>query len=85
MKPRHHHELDWHRQSSLSRFNNGALPMRTHTRAVENKALRKRVLKARARNRYNPLEAMDGMNMLGMIIILFCLAVDLFTPGGLIA
>lgn len=59
--------------------------MRTHTRAVENKALRKRVRKARARNRYNPLAAMDAMNMLGMIIILCLLTIDLFTPGGVFA
>lgn len=53
-------------------------------RKVEVAQLRKRVAKARARGRYNPMATMDAMNLLGFIIVLGFATLDLFTAGGVL-
>lgn len=53
-------------------------------RKAEVAHLRKRVAKARACGRYNPMATMDAMNLLGLIIILGFATIDLFTAGGVL-
>lgn len=80
-KPRHHTELDWHRQVAQSRFNNGAPPM---SAARRNARRIKRAQKIRGESHFVHDLFSDGW-LLALIIVLCILTLDLFTPGALLA
>lgn len=65
-----HHELDWHRQSSLSRFNNGAQPMR-----------RSEVLRKRLNQKRNPrFSHQDGM-FCALVVVAVLVSLDAMVGG----
>lgn len=69
-----HTELDWHRQSSLSRFNNGALPMPRHMSHYE--ATRKR-LNQKRKSRF---DHQDGMFCV-LIVVAVLVSLDAMFGG----
>lgn len=86
MSRRRREELDWHREVSQSRFNNGAQPKKeTPVSAARRNARRtKRAQKIRGESPFIHDLFSDGW-LLALIIVLALLTIDLFTPGALLA